>query len=136
MSKYSQSFLLARIAVGISLFGHGLVRIPILSSFSGWMIGQFEKSILPHELVTAFSYVLPFAELLIGLFILVGLFSRQSLIAGALLMIILVFGSTTIQQWDAIPSQLIHVSMITVLLAFVDQENTFALDKLLNHRKV
>jgi hypothetical protein len=33
MFNYSIPFLLARLAIGTSFFGHGLVRIPILSSY-------------------------------------------------------------------------------------------------------
>lgn len=124
------AFLLLRLAIGASMFGHGLVRLPKLNGFSHWMVGQFERSMLPSSLVTPFSYVLPILEFLIGLFLLTGLFTRVSLIAGGLVMFVLILGTTLIENWDALGSQLIHVAFFAILLHFIES-NTWALDKLL-----
>src|ERR1700722_17517470 len=115
MSAYKQSFLLARLAIGASLFGHGLVRLPKLDKFSHGMAGLFERSILPQPLVLAFGYFLPFAEFGIGLLTLIGLFTRHAAVGGALLMILLIFGSTTVEQWDGISSQLTHLAFFVGL---------------------
>jgi thiosulfate dehydrogenase (quinone) large subunit len=109
-------YILLRLAIGMSCFGHGLVRMFKLAGFSKWMVGQFQKSYLPEALVVPFSYFLPFAELVIGLLLLIGVFTRQAAIAGAILMILLIFGTTTIENWDAIPTQLIHVAFLVALL--------------------
>ena len=130
-SSQQLSFLLARLAVGMSMFGHGLVRLPKLQSFSHWMVGQFEKSMLPEIIVTPFSYILPIAELLVGIFLLIGLFTRQALVAGSLVMIALIFGSSMIEEWGAIPSQLIHVAFFSILLIFEKSYNSFAVDLIL-----
>lgn len=122
-----QSFLLLRLAIGVSMFGHGLVRLPKLDKFSAWMVHSFEKSMLPAAIVTPFSYILPFAEFLVGLLLILGLFTRAALIAGGIVMIILIFGSTSIESWDAIPTQLIHVAFFAVLLNYISY-NSFALD--------
>lgn len=129
------SFVLARLAIGASMFGHGLVRLPKLHGFSNWMVGQFEKSMLPDFVVVPFSYFLPFAELIIGIFLLIGLFTRQSLIAGSLVMILLIFGSSTIEEWGAIPSQLIHAAFFSVLLVFAQSHNAYAVDKVLEKNR-
>ena len=120
-------YLLLRLAIATSMFGHGLVRLPKLVAFSKWMVGSFTKSILPDALVAPFSYILPFAEFTIGLLLLIGLFTKQAAVAGALVMIVLIFGSTTIENWDMIPVQLIHVAFFAVLIQFV-QYNSYALD--------
>jgi len=134
-SSQQISFLLARLAVGISMFGHGLVRLPKLQSFSHWMVGQFEKSMLPEIIVTPFSYILPIAELLVGIFLLIGLFTRQALVAGSLVMIALIFGSSMIEEWGAIPSQLIHAAFFSILLIFEKSYNSFAVDLILEKNK-
>ena len=118
----------------MSMFGHGLVRMPKLAGFSNWMMGQFQKSMLPDFIVEPFSYVLPIAELLVGVFLLLGLFTKQSLIAGSLVMISLIFGSSMIEEWGAIPSQLIHAAFFCVLLIFADSYNSFAVDKFLSKK--
>jgi len=66
------SYLILRMAIGTSMMGHGLVRLPKLSTFSTWMTGSFKNSMLPSVLVLPFSYLLPFAEFGIGVLILVG----------------------------------------------------------------
>jgi thiosulfate dehydrogenase [quinone] large subunit len=48
-------------------------------------------------------------------------------------MIALIFGSTTIEEWDAIPSQLIHVAFFVVLLAFIEY-NSCTLDAALRRK--
>lgn len=124
------SFFLARLAIGVSLLGHGLVRLPKLSGFSAWMVDKFKNSLLPEALVIPFSYALPIAELLTGVLIVLGLFTRLALTAGSWIMIMLIFGSSMVEDWGAIPSQLIHVAFLTVLLVFEHSHNAYALDKI------
>src|SRR5215204_4489283 len=112
------TFLLLRLAIAASMLGHGLVRLPKLSAFSNGMVSSFEKSFLPKILVVPFSYVLPLAEFTTGLLLLMGLFTIPALIAGCIIMILLIFGTTMIENWDALPSQLIHVAFFAVLLQF------------------
>ena len=134
-SPQQLSFILARFAVGMSMFGHGLVRLPKLQGFSSWMVGQFSKSMLPDFIVTPFSYLLPIAELLVGIFLLLGLFTRQTLVAGSLVMIALIFGSSMIEEWGAIPSQLMHAAFFSILLVFEKDYNTFAVDSILERNR-
>lgn len=126
----STAYFLLRIAVGASMFGHGLVRFPKLQAFSNWMTGLFEKSILPNALVLPFSFILPVAEFVVGLFLLVGLVTRQASIAGAVVMIMLVMGSCLIENWESLPSQLIHIAFFAVLIQFVNA-NKWAIDSLI-----
>ncbi|HWB93655.1 MAG TPA: DoxX family membrane protein [Puia sp.] len=126
----SLAYLITRLAIGFSFFGHGLVRMTKLAGFSKWMVGSFQKSMLPEGLVTAFSYILPFLEFLVGLLLLLGLFTRQALIAGAVVMLLLILGTTLIEDWDALPTQLIHVLFLVVLLQFV-VSNIYSVDQLM-----
>jgi thiosulfate dehydrogenase [quinone] large subunit len=130
MINNATTYLLLRLAIAASMFGHGLVRLPKLAAFSNWMVSSFEKSILPKALVTPFSYALPIAEFGIGLLLLTGLFTRQALIAGGVVMVLLIFGSSAIEEWSAIPSQLIHAFFFAVLLSYI-QYNSFAIDQLI-----
>ena len=59
---YLQSYLLTRLAVGVSLFGHGLQRLPRLDKFGHGMPAGSANSILPAFAVLGFGYLLPFAE--------------------------------------------------------------------------
>ncbi|SDJ52133.1 thiosulfate dehydrogenase [quinone] large subunit [Pedobacter sp. ok626] len=123
------AFLIVRLAIAISMLGHGIVRLPKLSAFSQWMVGSFEKSLLPKALVVPFSYILPVAELSIGLLLLTGLLTKPAAVAGAVVMLMLIFGTTMTENWEALPSQLIHIIFFAILLQFIDS-NSFALDKI------
>ena len=84
VSDESLAYALLRLTLGVNFFGHGLVRIiGGVDSFASGMAKGFEKTILPLWLVQPFGYVLPFFELVIEVFLIVGLFSRLTLVAGA-----------------------------------------------------
>lgn len=123
-------YLFARLAIGFSFFGHGLVRLTKLAGFSKWMVGNFQKSMLPEALVLPFSYILPFVEFLVGLSLLLGLFTRQALVTGSILMMVLILGSTLIESWEALPTQLIHMIFLVMLLQFI-VSNIYSVDYLL-----
>jgi thiosulfate dehydrogenase [quinone] large subunit len=123
------AYLLTRVAVGISLFGHGVVRLPKAGAFSEWMRDRFEKSWLPAPVVGTFGYVLPWIEFGIGLLLIIGLFTRSALIGGALLMIALIAGCCLIEDWSAIPSQLMHAGFCALLLVFLERYNYYSFDR-------
>jgi len=133
MINNSLSFVFLRLGIGLSLFGHGLVRLPKLQGFSKWMIGNFANSILPQSLVLPFSYALPVAEFGIGLLLITGLFTKGALAAGSIVMLLLIFGSCLIEEWSALPSQLIHLLFLAGLLSFIHL-NSFAVDQLFNKK--
>jgi thiosulfate dehydrogenase [quinone] large subunit len=112
------TYLLARLPIAVSMFGHGLERIPKLQGFSSHLVGQFSKSILPAALVTPFSYVLPFLELLTGVLLILGLFTRFSCILGVLIMLALIFGSSMIEQWENVFTQIIYGAYFALLYYF------------------
>jgi len=130
MTDKNCAYLISRLAIGLSFFGHGLVRLPKLTGFSHWMVGQFSKSFLPDALVTPFSYVLPVAEFVAGLLIILGLFTRVGLMMAGIVTLALIFGTTMIENWEALPSQLIHVAFLSVLLTYLTH-NSYALDKII-----
>ena len=121
------AYLLVRLTIGMSMLGHGLVRIPKLSAFSEGMVANFEGSLLPAILVRPFSLALPFMEFIIGLLLLVGFKTKLFSQAGGILMVVLIFGTSLIENWSALPSQMIHASFFIVLLQFI-VSNDMALD--------
>lgn len=133
MINNTLTFLFLRLGIGLSLFGHGLVRLPKLHGFSKWMTGNFANSMLPQTLVLPFSYALPVTEFAIGLLLLTGLFTKGALIGGSIVMLLLIFGSCLIEEWSALPSQLIHLLFLAGLLSFIHL-NSFAADQLFNKK--
>jgi thiosulfate dehydrogenase [quinone] large subunit len=134
MRNYNTAYLLARLSVGMSMFAHGFIRLTKLSVFSESMVAEFSKSIMPLAVVKPFSLALPFFEFLVGVLLLLGLFTRQALITGVVIMLTLLFGTGMVEKWDAIPAQLIHAAFFSMLLASI-QYNTISFDALITKKK-
>lgn len=115
------TFFFMRLPVALSLLGHGLVRLPKLHAFSEWMTGTMENSFIPSVLVMILSYVLPFIELILGILLLIGYQTRYSIYTGLALMGILIFGSTSIENWEAIEAQLIHAVYLFALMWYMEK---------------
>jgi thiosulfate dehydrogenase [quinone] large subunit len=108
---------LLRISTGLNLLMHGLVRLPILGQFADGMARDFSATILPAVLVHLFALFLPFAELTIGVLLVIGLWQRAVLTAGTLLMMALLLGTALQQHWDTLTQQMLYVFIYTALLA-------------------
>ncbi|MDB5133702.1 MAG: DoxX [Mucilaginibacter sp.] len=130
-NKPNTTYLLARLPIAVSMFGHGLERIPKLQGFSNHMVGQFSKSMLPVSFVTPFSLGLPFLELLTGILLILGLFTRFACILGVLIMLALIFGSSTLEQWENVFTQIIYGAYFTLLYYFAVY-NRYSADTLIS----
>lgn len=124
------AYLLTRLAIGATLFFHGLVRLPKLTSFVQGTVGSFENSMLPTALVEPFGYVIVFGELITGLLLLIGWYTRIAATAAGMLMVLLIVGTCLIENWGALPSQLIHTAFLIVVIQF-EASNTVAVDRVL-----
>lgn len=134
--KYAAfGYFLARLPIGMSMFGHGLVRLPKLRDFSEGMAQNFKDTWLPQELVQLFGYYLPYLELNIGALLLVGLFTRAVSAVGVLLMVALIFGSSLLENWNSIFSQMFYGLYFSLLFVFEHKYNRFSLDTALRVRR-
>jgi thiosulfate dehydrogenase [quinone] large subunit len=124
----SLAYALLRIAFGVNFAGHGLIRIYNgVSTFATTTAEHLTKSPLPHSFTYAFSYAIPFFEAILGLTLILGVFTRAALICGAVFMMTLTIGVTANQQWDIASQQLLYSVIFFLLLFFLD-ENTLSLD--------
>lgn len=124
-AKYSYFFV--KLPMALSLLGHGLVRLPKLQVFSDWMVGFMAKSYLPELMIRGFSYLVPFVEVLTGVLLLLGFFTRQTIYLALALMALFVFGNTTIENWEAITSELLHAAYLVALLYLIPHDR-FSVD--------
>jgi len=123
----SWAYVLLRIVVGINYFNHGFTRLGNIPGFMNAMVGAMEGSWMPEPLVRFTAFFVSPVEFIFGLFLIVGLFTRLSLIGLFVLMAILMYGVTIVQNWDAASSQLIYNIVLFILLAGVGY-NRLALD--------
>jgi thiosulfate dehydrogenase [quinone] large subunit len=111
---------LLRLSFGINYFFHGVVRIPNLEKFVTGMQNTFQETLIPNFLVIPLAYAIPFAEIIIGLLLLLNKFTRETLIATFLLMNILVIGSSFAQKWDLVGLQATYIGFLFLLLYFMN----------------
>ncbi|WP_126974441.1 DoxX family membrane protein [Gynurincola endophyticus] len=121
MKNFKTMFFYLRLPVAMSLLGHGLVRLPKLQAFSSWMVETMEKSAIPAALIIPFSYILPIAEAILGVLLMVGFQFRYTLMAALILMSVLILGSSSIENWSAIEAQLIHAVYLGGLWWFYEK---------------
>jgi thiosulfate dehydrogenase (quinone) large subunit len=126
------AYPLLRITLGINIALHGISRILAgPASFAAGLTKQFAGTALPHFAVQGFGYALPWLEAVIGLLVLLGAVTRVALVAGALLMAVLTFGSALHQDWDVAGLQLIYALVYFVLIGF-RRYNGFSVDGFFN----
>ena len=127
----SLAYALLRIAFGVNFAGHGLIRIHNgVDAFAATTAEHLAKSPLPHSLTLGFNYAIPFLEAILGLTLILGVFTRISLVCGAVFMIALTIGITANQQWDVASEQLTY-SVVFFLLLYLIEHNALALDNYL-----
>src|SRR5258705_3876696 len=132
----SLAYGLLRIAFGVNFAGHSLIRIYNgVGGFAATTAEHLAKSPLPHSLTVGFSYVIPFLEAILGFTLILGVFTRISLVSGALFMMLLTIGVTASQQWDVAGQQLVY-SVVFFLLLFLIEHNAFALDSSLRRYSI
>jgi thiosulfate dehydrogenase [quinone] large subunit len=124
---------LARLALGINLLGHGIIRIGNIPVVAENMVKLFEKSWLPGWLVRLVGDIIPPLELIFGIVLIAGWYLRPTLIGGALFMCLLTFGATQIQNWTVAAEQMIYVAFFAGLLATANWDR-YSLDSA-SHRK-
>jgi thiosulfate dehydrogenase (quinone) large subunit len=124
------AYALLRLTLGVNIAGHGFNRIAGgIDAFLAQQLPGFESSYLPVWAAQAFLPVLPFAELVIGLLMIVGLFSRPVLAAGAVMITCLTFGGAMQGQWGWLGLHLSYAVVYFILL-FLRRYNTLSLDTL------
>jgi len=83
---------------------------------------------LPMLIVVPFGYSLPFFEVLLGAFLLVGLFNSLSLIATGALLMALAFGMVILGDTPTVANNLIYV-LINFCLLCLAVYNLYSIDR-------
>jgi thiosulfate dehydrogenase [quinone] large subunit len=126
------AYAVFRLTLGINILVHGAGRIfgPGAEAFASTTGAEFTKTALPVGLVHAFLFVLPFAELVLGVLTTLGLFTRWTLTLGGLMITVLVFGTAMRSDWNTVGVQMIYA--ITYYLLLVNRGyNRFSLDSVI-----
>jgi thiosulfate dehydrogenase [quinone] large subunit len=129
--KRNAAYALVRVAMGVVLLFNGIGKLLMgADGFSAMLTESFADTLLPGALVSGFAAVLPFLEVGLGVLLLVGLFTPQTLLAAGALLVVLTFG-TVVQAQDAnVVAHNVFYTMVVGLLLWLESANAWALDRL------
>lgn len=127
------AYTILRLSFGANIMLHGVSRLLNgRAAFLAYLNHYFEHAhLIPASSLPAFGAVLPWVETSLGLLLMLGLFSRFTLIAGALVMLCLVIGTNLAQDWVVSGLQLIYCFLYYYLMVHLD-ENTISLDAMMH----
>ena len=128
------AYTFLRIVLGVNFFNHGFTRLGNIPGFAQSMVDMFQDTFIPEVLVRVPVMLVPIVEFVGGLLVTIGLATQAALMTLFGLMIMLMYGVTLIQNWDAASSQLIYCLVLFILIAG-NSFNTFSLDSLISRRK-
>ena len=126
------AYAILRLSFGANIMLHGLSRLLNgRAAFLAYLTHYFEHAhLIPASSLPAFGIVLPWVETTLGLLLMLGLASRFTMIAGALVMLALVIGTNLAQDWVVSGLQLIYCFLYYYLFVHLD-ENVLSVDALL-----
>jgi thiosulfate dehydrogenase [quinone] large subunit len=125
------AYAILRLAFGANILLHGLSRLLNgRAAFLAYLTHYFEHAhLIPQSMLPIFGAVLPWVETIVGVLLVLGLFSRFTLIFGALVMTVLVIGTNLAQDWLVAGLQLPYCFIYYCLLVHID-ENSISLDSI------
>jgi len=125
------AYAILRIAFGANILLHGVSRLLNgQPAFLAYLTKYFEHAhLIPMSTLPLFATVLPWVETTLGLLLTLGLFSRFTLIVGALVMTALVVGTNLAQDWLVAGLQLPYCFIYYYLLVHLEQ-NSISLDSM------
>ncbi|MEZ0607972.1 DoxX family membrane protein [Fibrella sp. WM1] len=131
MSDQFLAYLLLRLTIGINFSFHAISRFAKgVGAFRDKMVADFSQTPLPGFAVYVFGTALSYIELILGLLLTIGLFTRVSAFAAGVLMMALTVGTSFQQKWDVVASQLIY-SIIFFILIWAHQSNYYSVDRMM-----
>lgn len=131
-SNTAIAYAILRVAFGANILLHGVSRVLNgTPAFLAYLTHYFEHAhLIPMSLLPAFAAVLPWVETTLGALLVLGLFSRFTLIVGALVLTVLVVGTNLAQDWLVAGLQLPYCFIYYYLLIHLEQ-NSISLDAML-----
>ena len=126
------AYAILRLSFGANILLHGLSRVLNgQPAFLAYLNHYFEHAhLIPAGMLPVFATVLPWVETALGLLLMLGLFSRFTLIAGALVMTGLVIGTNLAQDWLVSGLQLPYCFIYYYLLIHLEQ-NALSMDAMI-----
>lgn len=126
--------LLLRLWLGLLLLTAGLGKMGNPAGFRSFIHETFDKTILAGPLLDLFAWVQPYAEVVLGALVLVGLLTRVVLALTAANLIVLFFGMLLIKNLQTAAFNSLYF-FIAVYALRVARHNRYSLDHLICGRR-
>lgn len=131
MSDQFLAYLLLRLTIGINFIFHAIPRFAKgAGAFRDKMVADFSQTPLPSFLVYIFGTALSYIELILGILLTIGLFTRVTAFVSGILIMALMVGTSFQQKWDVVASQLIY-SLVFFILIWTHQSNYYSVDRMM-----
>jgi thiosulfate dehydrogenase [quinone] large subunit len=133
---YVLAFFTLRLALGINELMHGVTRIFMGAGLGGFLAfaqNQFKDTPLPVWQVRSFSAVVPIAELIIGVLLILGLWTRWALAFAAVLMLGIIFGTAVRSDWQLVFLQMFY-SLLYALMLVWRRYDAWSVDSLISKK--
>jgi thiosulfate dehydrogenase [quinone] large subunit len=123
--------LFLRLSIGILFFIAGLSKLfGGLQHFAvDYIVREFSETWIPNFLLYPFAYLLPFFELIGGFFLIVGLFTRRTLVVMGIVLLLLEFGKA-VQKDSATVAQIANYILILCAALWAVREDPYSVDAL------
>ena len=127
------AYFLLRFTLGVSIFFHGVTRLPHLGTFANTIVKQFTHTPLPAFLVRQFAISVAIEEAVTGFSLIAGCWTRWALIIGILAMAFFIFGNSLIADFPTVAIDLTYAAIYAALLATLEY-NSISVDNAVSKR--
>jgi thiosulfate dehydrogenase [quinone] large subunit len=128
-------YFILRLSLGVDMIMHYVVRTwGISQDFVPVTEKMFVGNLLPMSWVHYFLTYLPYFEGVLGVLLILGLWSRWAIAAEGLLVTVLLFGTAIRSDWTVVSHQMIYILFVFFLLA-VEDWDYFSVDGFLARRR-
>lgn len=112
------AYTILRVSLGLNIFLHGWVRWKAgRTAFADALVKDFHQTVINTRAVKTFGSLLPIAETLVGICLVLGLFTEITIITGSVLMLLLITGKSIKSDWQTVSLQMIYVLLYVLLEA-------------------
>ena len=115
--EYVAAAFLARITIGVLFLVAGIGKFVMgYKVFIDYLTGAFANSWIPQILVSPFAYVLPVVEIALGLLVILGLWSRITLLVSGLIFVLFAGANMAIGDGPTVGLNVLYLLVTTFAL--------------------
>ena len=121
-------YVLLRLVLGVVFLFYGINKFQTgVGATIDQMARQFERTFLPTIAIKAFGATLPSLEVVVGILLIAGLFTRAALVVAGLVLLALSAGLAVLGNAPTVATNLLFLLVVYVLLSH-EEDNVLSLD--------